>query len=662
MHDGAQRWAAGAELPPLLRDASVEMRARGGELLRAFPVEDGRWRLSTNVSDVDPHYIEALLAYEDKRFWNHEGVDPTAILRAGAQALRHGRIVSGASTLSMQVARLLENGSTGSWTGKLRQMRLALALEQRLSKREILSLYLSHAPFGGNLEGARAASLAYFGKEPRRLAPAEIALLVALPQSPEARRPDRAPAKARAARDRAVKRLEQAGVFSAEAATAALSRPVPEKQRAFPQLAFHETGRLRRAHPERQTFTLTLDAKLQERLERLAASALRDLEPRATAALLVADHRTGEILAHVGSATRARDSGRSAYIDMTRALRSPGSALKPLVYAMGFDLGLAHPETIMTDAPKRFGSYAPSNFDGQYRGEVTTREALQLSLNIPVVSLMERIGPSRFMQTLRRTGTEPQISGSAPGLAIALGGLGLTLHDMATLYAGLARGGMARPLRTLKQEATAAARFTSPAAAWHIGDILSAAPLTHARNRRDIAFKTGTSYGYRDNWALGYDGAHVVGVWVGRPDGTPMQGAYARDTAAPLLARVFEYLSPQPAPLGPPPPEALTVSTAELPRPLQNFDTRDALRRMGSDAPRLVFPPSGARLARMDGAPLVLKLEGGTPPYAIFANEKLRKTGLRSSEVSLGPMERGFFNLSIIDAKGRAARARFEIR
>lgn len=661
LHDGTKRWAATAELPPMLRTVSAEVVDRHKALLRAFPVENGRWRLATRPSQVDPRYIAALIAYEDKRFYRHFGVDPRALIRAAASALWQGKITSGGSTLTMQVARLLENGPTGRWDGKLRQMRVALALEQRFSKPEILSLYLTHAPFGGNLEGVRAASYAYFGKEPKRLTPDEIALLVALPQSPEKRRPDRAPDHAKAARELVVARLHKAGIFSSEAATTALAAPLPLSQRHFPQLAFHETEHQLRIAPSQTHIALTLEAEFQKRLEQLARKELSRLEPRATIAMIVADHHSGEVLASIGSAAPRNDVKRSSFVDMTRAIRSPGSAIKPLVYATAFDLGIAHPETIVNDAPMRFGRYAPSNFDGHYRGELALREALQLSLNIPVIALLEDIGPERFMQRLREAGVRPELAGDTPGLAIALGGLGISLHDLTTLYAGLAQGGRTRLISSLPaQRVQASAAFTTPAAAWHVADILAAAPLVRAPGEHGIAFKTGTSYGYRDNWAVGFDGKHVVGVWVGRPDGTPMQSSYARDTAAPLMAQAFQYLAPKATPLPAPPPDALTVSHEDLPLPLQ-FLSKTA-PNTASDAPKLVFPPDGARLAKLEGAELILKLDGGTPPFAVFTNEKLRATGARSSVISLGPMQRGFFRLSVIDAKGRAAKSEIEIR
>lgn len=661
-HDGLNRWVQEAKLPPLLHETSVEVHARGGELLRAFPVEDGRWRLATRISDVDPIYLEALLAYEDKRFFQHKGVDARALIRASWQALRNGRIISGGSTLTMQVARLLENGSTGSWSGKLRQMQLALALEQQLDKEDILTLYLTHAPFGGNLEGVRAASYAYFGKEPKRLTPAQTALLVTLPQAPEARRPDRAANAARAARDKALTRLEGAGVFAAEATAAARRTAVSSSLKSFPSTAFHTTGRARFEHPEQTQISLTLDAGLQTRLEGLAASHLGRLEPNVTIALMVADHTSGEILASIGSAAEIDDTARKAYIDMTRAIRSPGSALKPLVYAMAFDLGLAHPETLIKDAPIRFGSYTPSNFDGQFRGEIKLREALQLSLNIPVVTLLERIGPERFMHRLERVGLKPQLQGSKAGLAVGLGGVGLSLHDLLTLYASFARQGDAATLSQYAAQPAKGQRVTTSAAAWQISEILSSAPLQNARHNHGIAFKTGTSYGYRDNWALGYDGRYVAGVWVGRADGTPMQQAFASSTAAPLLAQVFQYVAPQITPMAPPPPETLIVSNAQLPQPLQRFETRDALKRADANRPDIIFPPSGARLAADPDLPLILKIRGGTPPYAVFANGDIKALGLRSGQASLGPMTQGFFELNVVDSEGRASHASFEIR
>ncbi|MCC5985441.1 MAG: transglycosylase domain-containing protein, partial [Rhodobacteraceae bacterium] len=208
-------WVAATALPPLVPELSVEVLARDGTLLRAYQVGDGRWRLALDPARVDPGYLAMLLAYEDRRFYRHRGVDPLALVRAGAQAVARGRVVSGGSTLTMQVARLIEDGPTGQWAGKWRQIRVALALERRLSKAEILALYLHHAPFGGNIEGLRAASIAWFGKEPARLTPAEAALMVALPQAPEARRPDRHPERASAARDRVLARMVRAGVLDA---------------------------------------------------------------------------------------------------------------------------------------------------------------------------------------------------------------------------------------------------------------------------------------------------------------------------------------------------------------------------------------------------------------------------------------------------------------
>ncbi len=664
VRDSFDTWVSHTELPALLNETSVEVRDRQGILLRAFVVEDGRWRLATRPEQVDPAYLAALLTYEDKRFYKHHGVDPLAMGRAGWQAVTSGKPVSGASTLSMQVARLLENGLTGSWHGKLRQMRVALALERKLTKREVLALYLTHAPFGGNLEGVRAASFAYFGKEPTRLTPAEIALLVALPQSPERRRPDRAASAARIARDSVARRLHEAGTMSHERLQATLETAVPQTVQPFPTLAFHSAQNAKNALATSQDIALTIDANLQKQMETLAGKSLLSMEPKASVAIIVADHTTGEVLAAVGSAGAQTDSARKGYVDMTRALRSPGSSLKPLVYAVAFDLGLAHPETIIADEPMRFGSYAPSNFDGTFQGDIRLRAALQQSRNIPVVALLEAVGPARFMQRLRSAGATPEVQGGKPGLAVALGGLGISLRDLVALYAGLAQGGQRVTISEVPSEAAVhtAQSFTSPAAAWQIGDILSSAPLPNARLSHGVAHKTGTSYGYRDNWAVGYDGQHVIGVWIGRADGTPMKTSFARETAAPLLAQAFQYLKPKVAPLGPPPPETLTVTTAQLPEPLQFFGHRRGSFAGLANDPEIVFPPNGVRLASLADAPVMLKLRSGKPPFTVLQNGAVTITDVRTNSISLGPLKRGFFRLNVVDATGRSAQTSFEIR
>ncbi|KPA20402.1 Penicillin-binding protein 1F [Shimia sp. SK013] len=654
--DGVDRWIDRTTVPSLITDTSIEMRDRHGSLLRAYTVEDGLWRLGVSVDQVDGGFIDVLLAYEDKRFFQHSGVDARALIRAGAQAIWRGEIVSGASTLTMQVARLLENSGTGAWHGKLRQMRLALALERRLSKREILNLYLVHAPYGGNIEGLRSASIAWFDKEPNRLTPAQSALLVALPQSPNTRRPDRFSEAASKARERVLQRALAVGVLTEGDVEAALSEPLPKKKRVFPSLSPHLADRALAARPDARKHDLTVDAALQESLGGLAQQTVAGLGHKLSIAMIVADHGTGEILASVGSARYSGADQRQGFIDMTRAKRSPGSTLKPLIYGLSFDQGLAHPETMIRDAPVRFGTYAPRNFDGEFRGDVRVSEALSQSLNIPVVMLTEALGPANLMAALRRAGMDPKLPGGKAGLAVALGGVGVSLEELVQLYAVLARGGDTIDLRwALDQKDARNQTVISRSAAWHLGHILSdiAPPPGAPRNR--LAYKTGTSYGHRDTWAIGFDGRHVAGVWIGRPDGTPVPGAFGADVAAPVLFDVFQYIKPELDPLGPPPPETILSANAQLPEPLRKFRGRNAVFEAPSDGLKLVFPPDGARLAAGNEG-VTIKFKHGTRPFTVLANGLPVATRLRRQEVALPMVGKGASTLTVIDAEGRSDR------
>lgn len=661
MRDAVGDWVAATEMPPLTVIVGSEVLARDGTLLRAFPVADGRWRLAPGP--VDPSYLTALIAFEDGRFRHHDGVDMLAVLRAGAQLLWHRHIVSGASTLSMQVARLLEDGPTGTFSGKVRQARLALALERQLTKDQILDLYLRLAPFGGNLEGVRAASLAYFGKEPRRLTPAETALLIALPQSPERRRPDRNPNEAKTARDRVLDRLLRAGVLQADAAAAARAEPIPTRRRDFPALAPHLTERLFAGAPPGARIETTIDPRLQRAAERLAQRAITGQGGQVSVAMELADHQSGEILAEVGGAEWT-DTKRAGFVDLTQAPRSPGSTLKPFVYALAFDDGLAHPETLIEDRPVAFGPWRPQNFDRSFRGTVTVRRALTLSLNIPVVSLTEALGPERLLQALRRAGARPRLPSAAPpGLAVSLGGLGISLKDLVQAYAALARLG--RPV-TLSAEAGRAGpregRLFGAVAAWQVGDILVHIPPPPGAAPNRIAYKTGTSYGHRDALALGYDGRHVAGVWMGRADGTPVPGAFGGELAAPVLFELFDRIGGARVPLPAPPPATLILPNARLPQPLQHFRPRDAaFAETEQGAPEVTFPPDGAEIETA-GQGLTVKLRGGAPPFTWLANGAPVLIGAQRRETVLNLAGPGFVTLTVLDAEGRAAHRQVVLR
>jgi penicillin-binding protein 1C len=652
-------WVYSLGRPPLGKDLETShvVLDRDGKLLRAYATTEGRWRLPAGVKDVDPRFFRMLFAYEDKRFWSHRGVDAGALARAAVQFASSGHIVSGGSTITMQVARLLEPREQRSISAKLRQITRALELEHALDKNEILSLYLTLAPYGGNLEGIRAASLSYFGKEPRKLSLSEAALLVALPQSPELRRPDRFPDVARAARDRVLDRAAAAGAVPLDEISRAKSQDVPHERRPLPVLAPHSADQVVGAEQDRRIHRLTIDAGLQKTLQELALDRARALGPQISVAILAVDNETGEVRARVANADYF-DERRAGQVDMTQALRSPGSTLKPFIYGMAFEDGLLHPETLIDDKPARYGSYTPENFDLTFQGTVTVRRALQMSLNVPAIAVLGKVGVSRLSARLTQTGAALVLpKGEAPGLAMGLGGVGIRLNDLVMLYTGLARQGSALPLIEHEGAGTPnARRLLGPVAAWYVGNILIGAPPPDNAMPGRIAFKTGTSYGYRDAWAVGYDGRMTIGVWVGRADGAPVPGLVGRAAAAPILFDAFARSGNAPAPLVHAPEGVVFATTSKLPPPLQRFTPEDGVSA-AADPPRIMFPPDGARIELPKSGPVepvALKITGGAAPLTVIVNGvPLEGQGGRHT-VFFAPDGPGFVRLTVMDASGAA--------
>jgi penicillin-binding protein 1C len=646
------------------REVSTAIVDRNGKLLRAYAMADGRWRLPVDAkTGVDPGYLKLLLAYEDRRFRIHAGVDPFALARAAFQLLIRGHIVSGGSTITMQLARLMEPRRERSVYAKLRQMVRALEIERQMNKDQILDLYLSMAPFGGNLEGVRAASIAYLGKEPKRLSLAEAALLVALPQSPETRRLDRYPDAARVARDRVLDRMVEDGQISEEDAVAAKVQPVPRLRKPMPILAPHAADQAMAIMKDASVIALTLDAALQKVLEMLARDRAIALGPNISVAIIAVDNASGDVLARVGSPDYF-DDRRAGQVDMTRAVRSPGSTLKPFIYGLAFEDGFVHPESLIDDRPIRFGSYAPENFDMTFQGTVPVRKALQMSLNVPAVALLDRVGASRLSSRLKQAGVNLVLpKDEAPGLAMGLGGVGITLQDLVQLYSGLARLGNTRPLReivSLRDDTRDNLRLLDQVAAWQVGNVLMGTPPPENGVHNRIAFKTGTSYGYRDAWSIGFDGRITIGVWVGRPDGAPAPGIVGRTAAAPILFDAFARTGKLPTPLPKPPKGTLIASNAKLPLPLRRYrGLGELVRTDGEQAPRIQFPLNGSRIdvTGADGAQfssMPVKVAGGVLPMTMLVN------GVSVGEIDgrrqrlIDPPGPGFARLTVIDAKGAA--------
>ncbi len=627
---------------------------REGRLLRAYATSEGRWRLPVSERDVDPRFLKLLFTYEDKRYREHHGVDPLSLGRAAIQFVSRGQIISGGSTISMQVARLLEPRERRSLGAKSRQTVRALELEHALGKDGILALYLALAPYGGNLEGVRAASLAYFGKEPRKLSLAEAALLVALPQSPELRRPDRFPTAARAARDRVLDRAALAGLMPRDEIAQAKTQPVPHERKPLPVLAPHAADQVVLLEPDRREHRLTLDLFLQKNLQELAHERAQALGPDISVAILAVDNVTGEVRARVASADYF-DTRRAGQVDMTQALRSPGSTLKPFIYGLGFEDGVIHPDTLIDDRPSRYGSYTPENFDLTFQGVVTVRRALQLSLNVPAVAVLNKIGVSRLGARLSQAGVALVLpKGEAPGLTMGLGGVGVRLADLVMLYASLARQGEALALTERRlADVRMPHRLLDPVAAWYVGNILLGAPPPDNAPHGRIAFKTGTSYGYRDAWAIGFDGRMTVGVWVGRADGAPVPGLVGRASAAPILFEAFARSGSAPAALPRAPRGAIFAASNKLLPPLQRFGITGPTEAV--EAPRIMFPPDGARLEIAAGAqpdPVALKISGGRGPLTVLVNGVPTTAASGRGTLFFQPDGPGFVRLTVIDARG----------
>lgn len=534
-------------LPLPQDDLARVVLAEDGTPLWRFADANGVWRYPVQTSEVSPYYLEALLTYEDRWFYQHPGVNPLALVRATWQNLTGTRVVSGGSTLSMQVARLLDPHSR-TFHGKLRQLWRTAQLEWHLSKAEILNLYLNRAPFGGTLQGVAAASWAYLGKSPSQLTHAEAALLAVLPQAPSRLRPDRHPQRAQEARDKVLRRLAEFQVWPQAAVDEALEEPLLLAPRLEPSLAPLLARRLNRPDSPPLIRT-TLDATLQRRLEDLLLGWRARLPEHTSAAILVVEEETMAVRAYLGSVD-INDAKRFGHVDMISALRSPGSTLKPFLYGMALDDGLIHSESLLQDVPRRYGDYRPGNFSMGFTGAVPASTALSSSLNLPAVQLLEAYGPKRFAAEMRIGGVPLALPALAePNLALILGGAGSRLEDLVSGYSAFARDGRSANIRLQPDDTLRERPLLSPGAAWIVRRILSGQarpdrdPRAELVQRPVLAWKTGTSYGFRDAWAIGVGPRYLIGVWIGRPDGTPVPGQFGLASAAPLMLQVHDVLT-----------------------------------------------------------------------------------------------------------------------
>ncbi|RFD19671.1 penicillin-binding protein 1C [Komagataeibacter melaceti] len=637
-------WMLDRLLPPdlsRLHASALILNDRTGARLDGRTSVDGMWRLPLAAPQVDPVYLQMLLRTEDRRFYWHPGVDPLSMARALAQLVMRGHIVSGGSTLAMQASRLL-SPHRHSLRGKLLDMARAVQLEWRYGRRGVLDIYLTLTPEGGNIEGVRAGSLLYFGHEPDHLAPQEAALLVAIPRHPTTLRPGRHNALALAAARQVLR-----GTGMGQEMENVPSGPVPMPHAAPALLAHAWSVGLR------DVVRTTLDGRLQRMLRGVVAA--RDAPLRGTFAALVV-RRDGGIAAWIGG---GEHQCPGCAVDLVTARRSPGSTLKPFIYGMAFDHGLLTPRTRISDGRMSLSGYAPHDFDQSFRGETTVADALRQSLNVPAVQALRLIGPDRFLSRLAACGVVPRLPGRdvAPGLAIALGGEGISIYDLATLYSALNHDGQVMAPYFDVTGRAPATRLLGPRAAQDVRTILEGTPPPPGSGQwNHVAFKTGTSYGMHDAWAAGVTGQWTIIVWAGRPDGTAAPGITGRATAAPLLAHIVSLLEP----------DGSIAASGVTPHHQAISYLSPALRRLSRpEGPQIIMPQAGSEMeSRADDGtmtPIGLEAGGGTPPYQWMVNGT-RLDVPPGAAPSWLPDGVGYVHISVMDMHGRSAAVDVRIR
>jgi penicillin-binding protein 1C len=543
--------------------------AQDGQLLGARIASDGQWRFPTNDS-VPQKFAESIIAFDDKRFRGHIGVDPLAIGRALKLNIKHGSVVSGGSTLSQQVIRLSRDNPPRTYLEKIWEMILATRLEFRYSKDEILALYASYAPFGGNVVGLDAAAWKYYGRPASTLSWAESATLAVLPNAPSLIHPGRNRNTLKQKRDFLLDKLAENGVLDSESARLAKLEPLPERPLTLPDLSPHLTAQLQKNFPNRQSIIrTTIDAHIQARVNDVVNRHHNRLAPSGihNAAVLVMDVQSGAVQAYVGN-TRGDNPDHGQAVDVISAPRSTGSILKPFLYAAMLDDGLILPRSLIPDVPSQYGGYTPQNYYPTYDGLVPADEALAGSLNVPAVRMLERYGVARFQDKLGALGlTTLNRASSDYGLTLILGGAEASLWDLASAYAGMARSlgqhhaNRGRAAMNAFRHAHYVPQQLSDVEEWTGNPTLSTAAIWHTFNAmvelnrpdaesgwrsfasvRKLAWKTGTSFGFRDAWAIGCTPRNVVAVWVGNADGEGRLEIIGVEAAAPLMFDVFNTL------------------------------------------------------------------------------------------------------------------------